>query len=93
MSDAIIPNTASSISADTQFYQFHAYRFHLCDGGWGLFRCINMPVFSFCPELIRCFATLEELKIWYEMEGYSLDDLYVDDLHFDIEDITIDETR
>lgn len=93
MSDAIISNIVNPISADTQFCPFQAYRFHLCSEGWGLFRCIKMPDLSICPELIRCFATLEELKIWYEMEGYSLDDLYVDDLHFDVEDIAIDETR
>ena len=91
MSDAIIPNIVSSISADKQFCQFQAYKFQLCAEGWGLFRCMKMPDNGICPELIRCFTTLEELKIWYEMEGYSLDDLYVEDLHFDVDEIEVDE--
>lgn len=43
-------------------------------GGWGFFKNDHKHDYT---TIIRTFCTLEELIIWYELEGYSLNDLTI----------------
>lgn len=55
-------------------FRYHAMPFTFCDAGWVL---VDMKYPSH-PNLLRGFSSFEELMLWYDLEGYSTNDLCID---------------
>ena len=61
-----------------KLFKYNAYYLPFGNDDWSLCKMESGSNGELWSELIKVFSSLDELLVWYDLQGYSRDELYIE---------------